>query len=59
MKSKYILKEGHSQKCETLFIKIDKKDIRTTLTKEQFISECELIMNNSSIYDRNLFKTNF
>ena len=59
MKSKYILKEGHSQECETLFIKIDKKDIRTTLTKEQFISECELIMNNSSIYDRNLFKTKF
>ena len=59
MKSKYILKEGHSQECETLFIKIDKKDIKTTLTKEQFISECELIMNNSSIYDRNLFKTKF
>ena len=59
MKSKYILKEGHSQECETLFIKIDKTVIKTTLTKEQFISECELIMNSSSIYDRNLFKTKF
>ena len=37
IKSKYILKEDHSQECETLFIKIDKKEIKTTLTKELYL----------------------
>ena len=59
IKSKYILKEGHSEECEAQFIKLEKKELINTLTKEQFISECEMVMNSSSIYDRGLFKAKF
>ena len=53
------MKEGHSEECDSLFIKIEKDEIKETLTKENFISECESVMNSSDIYDRNIFKTKF
>lgn len=59
IKSKYILKEGHSEECEAKYLKLEKNDLIDSFTKENFISECELVMNSSSIYDRALFKEKF
>ena len=49
----------HSQECKNLFSKIEKKNNTEILSKDNFISECEKIMNSSEIYDRNLFKDKF
>ena len=62
VKSMYIFIEDHSQECKNFFIKIDnidKTDKTERFSKENFIYECENIMNNSDIYDRNLFKDKF
>ena len=62
-KSGYIFKRDHSDECNNLskdnnnFNYKDKENLK--LGKKFFIEECEKIMNNSSIYDRTLFKNQF
>ena len=58
--SGYFVKHEHSQKCIQLNHNSDneeKKDI--SKDKDNFITKCEEIMNSSTIFDRNLFKTKF
>ena len=38
---------------------MEKKEIINIFIKEKFISDCEMVMNSSSIYDRGLFKAKF
>jgi len=64
-KSGYFLKEGHSVECEDQFPenKIFNEQAKTNknndIKKENFILECNNVMNSSTIYDRGLFKDKF
>ena len=59
-KNQYRLIKEHSEECENLIIK---KDINTEKnlknSREEYIKECECIMNSSNIYDRKIFKEEF
>ena len=59
VKSRYFLKKDHSSECKELEknIKISKKE--NYKKKDEFIKLCEDVMNTSTIYDRNLYKTKF
>ena len=62
VKSGYFLKKSHSTEYDLLegtsnnIIKMEAKKYED---KKDFISKCEGVMNNSSIYDRRLFKETF
>ena len=62
-KSGYLFKREHSEECNNLFICDNifnyKGKENHKFYKKFFIEECEKIMNNSSIYDRTLFKNQF
>ena len=58
-KSGYFLKKVHSIECCNTF-QSEKKEIKEKiLNKNNFILECENIMNSSNIFDRRLFKEEF
>ena len=58
-KIRLFLKKEHSTECDLLegnsknIIKLEAKKYED---KKEFISKCEEVMNNSSIYDRRLLK---
>ena len=58
-KSGYYLKHDHSEECYDLKNIISRNEHKTIRDRDKFIEECENIMNKSSIYNRNLFKTEF
>ena len=60
-KSGYFLKKKHSLECEESYIKKSQKDKNNPIknNKDNFVSQCELFMNSSDIYDRRLFKKKF
>ena len=56
----YILLKDHSTECGNMnLIHSSKIEANKTNSKEEFIKECEKIMNSSNIYDRNMFKEEF
>ena len=62
-KSGYLFKREHSEECNNIFLGNNsfnyKEKENNKFGKKIFIEECEKIMNNSSIYDRTLFKNQF
>ena len=70
VKSGYFIKKEHSLDCDNLYkksydnnLKDNNKEVLTNKKnnddKISFIEKCENLMNNSSIYDRRLFKNEF
>ena len=62
VKSGYFLKKNHSLECDILedkFKPIMKSESKKFEDKKDYIYKCETVMNNSSIYDRHLFKETF
>ena len=71
VKSGYFIKKNHSSECDNLYKNtfndnyidnnndILKNNINNINDKNSFIEKCENIMNNSSIFDRRLFKNEF
>ena len=59
IKSGYFLEKDHSKECYELYSSNIKIEVKKNKDKEEFIKFCEDLLNNSSIYDRRLFKTSF
>ena len=58
-KKKYILIKDHSNECVNLKRLYTEIQINKIYTKEHFISQCQSVMNMSTIYDRKLYKEEF
>ena len=58
-KKKYILSKDHSNECLNLKNLSAEIQINKIYTKEHFISQCQSVMNMSTIYDRKLYKEEF
>ena len=62
IQSEYFLKKDHCQECDECYnnkVQKNNKNNNKIKDRNEFITECENIMNSSDKYDRHLFKMKF